>query len=82
MKTLREAISDYLIMRRGLGFKLYHVERDLGSFVSFLEREKAPHIYHDRFGTEVGPAALRCATRLLGSAAQLRARVRTALERH
>jgi hypothetical protein len=29
MKTLRQAVNDYLMMRRGLGFKLYHVERDL-----------------------------------------------------
>jgi len=29
MKTLREAVKDYLMMRQGLGFKLYHVERDL-----------------------------------------------------
>jgi len=47
MKTLRQAVNDYLIMRRGLGFKLYHVERDLRSFVSFLEREKAPRITID-----------------------------------
>lgn len=47
MKTLREAINDYLVMRRGLGFKLYHVERDLGSFASFLEGEKAPYITID-----------------------------------
>jgi len=47
MKTLREAVKDYLMMRQGLGFKLYHVERDLGRFVSFLERKKAPHITID-----------------------------------
>ena len=47
MKTLREAINDYLMMRRDLGFELYHVERDLGSFASFLEGEKAPYITID-----------------------------------
>jgi integrase/recombinase XerD len=47
MKTLRQAVNDYLIMRRGLGFKLYHVERDLRSFISFLEHEKAPRITID-----------------------------------
>lgn len=47
MKTLRQGINDYLMMRRGLGFRLYHVERDLGSLASFLEREKAPHITID-----------------------------------
>jgi len=47
MKTLRQNINDYLMMRRGLGFRLYHVERDLASFASFLERERAPHITID-----------------------------------
>lgn len=47
MKTLRQAINDYLMMRRGLGFKLYHVERDLRCFVSFLKREKVPRITID-----------------------------------
>ncbi len=47
MKTLREAVSDYLMMRRGLGFKLRHVEHDLGSFVSFMELEQAPFIRSD-----------------------------------
>jgi integrase len=44
MKTLKRAVNDYLMMRRGLGFKLRHVERDLESFVSFMGREKASHI--------------------------------------
>ena len=47
MKTLRQAVDDYLTMRRGLGFKLRHVERDLGSFVSFMGREKTSHITID-----------------------------------
>jgi len=47
MKTLRQAVSDYLMMRRGLGFKLLHVGHDLGSFASFMEREQAPYITFD-----------------------------------
>src|SRR5579885_2882259 len=44
MNTLREAVEDYLAMRRNLGFKL----RDYGSclldFVTFLEQRGATHI--------------------------------------
>jgi integrase/recombinase XerD len=47
MKTLKQAVNDYLTMRRGLGFKLHHVQHDLESFVSFMEREKARHITVD-----------------------------------
>lgn len=42
--TLREAIQDYLAMRRGLGFKLRDAGAGLLDFVSFLERQQASHI--------------------------------------
>lgn len=44
MKTLKEAVTDYLVMRRGLGFKLERVQGRLLSFVSFMERQRASHI--------------------------------------
>src|SRR5438874_898513 len=44
MKTLREAVYDYLRMRRGLGFKLRHDERRLRRFVAFMEQQNASHI--------------------------------------
>ena len=44
MTPLREGITDYVMMRRGLGFQLDQVERDLASFASFLERQNARHI--------------------------------------
>jgi len=44
MKTIREAVTDYLMMRRGLGFKLERVQGRLLSFVSFMERRRASHI--------------------------------------
>lgn len=47
MTTLREGVTRYVSMRRGLGFQLDHVERDLTSFASFLERENASHITID-----------------------------------
>jgi integrase/recombinase XerD len=44
MKTLRQAVQDYLALRRGLGFKLQEAGAGLLDFVAFLEREKASHI--------------------------------------
>jgi len=37
MSTLREALGDYLAMRRALGFKLRSDGVALSSFVSFLD---------------------------------------------
>lgn len=42
--TLREALVQYLTIRRALGTKLAEPERTLGQFVSFLEREHSSHI--------------------------------------
>jgi integrase/recombinase XerD len=44
MNTLREALQDYLAMRRALGFKLAEAGIALADFVSFLERKRAPRI--------------------------------------
>jgi integrase len=44
MKTFREAIQDYLTLRRGLGFKLKKHSRMLEEFASFLEHAGALRI--------------------------------------
>jgi len=44
MNTLREAVKDYLAMRRNLGFKLRYAGTALLGFVSFLEQQGASHI--------------------------------------
>jgi integrase len=44
MNTLKNAVADYLALRRGLGFKLRLAGPALLDFVSFLEREGASHI--------------------------------------
>jgi integrase len=44
MKTLRNALQDYLAMRRALGFKLAEAGIALADFISFLECKRAPHI--------------------------------------
>jgi integrase len=48
MSTLREALGDYLAMRRALGFKLRSDGVALSSFVSFLEHAHADYISTQR----------------------------------
>jgi integrase/recombinase XerD len=44
MNTLREAMQDYLALRRGLGFKMHDAGLRLPQFVRFLEQRRAPCI--------------------------------------
>jgi len=44
MNTLREAVREYLDMRRGLGFKLREAGKELIDFVRFLEQHNASYI--------------------------------------
>ena len=44
MKPLRQAIDDYIALRRSLGFKLCGMADDLRNFVSFLEQKAAPYV--------------------------------------
>lgn len=47
MNTLRQAVREYLAMRRALGFKLRRVGSGLLDFVTFMERQRASHITHE-----------------------------------
>lgn len=44
MKPLRQAIDDYIGLRRSLGFKLRGMADDLRNFAAFLEQKAAPHV--------------------------------------
>ena len=44
MKTVREAVGDYLALRRSLGFKLKRHQRFVHEFASFLEQESTSQI--------------------------------------
>jgi hypothetical protein len=44
MNTLREALQEYLALRRSLGFKMHDASRVLPRFVAFMEEREAPHI--------------------------------------
>jgi integrase len=44
MNTLREALREYLALRRSLGFKMQDASRVLPRFVAFMEEHQALHI--------------------------------------
>jgi site-specific recombinase XerD len=44
MKPLRDAVAEYIALRRGLGFKLRDMATDLTDFAVFLEQHAAPYI--------------------------------------
>ena len=44
MNSLREAVTEYLSMRRSLGYKLHDTGKSLYAFVAFLERQSATYI--------------------------------------
>jgi integrase/recombinase XerD len=44
MKPLRDAIEDYIGLRRSLGYKLKEPMRELRKFASFMEEKRATHI--------------------------------------
>jgi site-specific recombinase XerD len=44
MNTMRDALQEYLTLRRSLGFKLEDVARVLARFVAFMEDRQALHI--------------------------------------
>src|SRR6516165_9779745 len=44
MNTLRQAVQEYLTLRRSLGFKLYKAGKLLPAFVKFMEEHRATYI--------------------------------------
>ena len=44
MKPLRQAIDDYIRLRRSLGFKLRDMADDLQKFAAFMEQKAAPYV--------------------------------------
>ena len=44
MNTLRQAVEEYLAMRRHLGFQLREAGKALPDFVAFMEERRAPYI--------------------------------------
>jgi site-specific recombinase XerD len=44
MKPLRQAIDNYIALRRSLGFKLRDRADDLQDFATFLEQKRAPYV--------------------------------------
>ena len=75
MNTLREAVEEYLSMRRHLGFKLHDTERGLLDFVTFMEQRRAPVITQALALAWAQPTTQR-ATVTMGRATGLRTSLR------
>ena len=44
MNTLRQAVQEYLSLRRSLGFKLHEAGKELVDFATFMERHRTSYI--------------------------------------
>ena len=44
MNALRNALADYFVVRRALGFKLYRAEKLLAQFLTFVEERGEGHL--------------------------------------
>src|SRR5271167_4603468 len=44
MNTLRQAVQEYLSMRRSLGFKLKEAGKGLLDFAGFMQKRRAPYV--------------------------------------
>ncbi len=44
LRQLRQAIDDYIRLRRSLGFKLRDMADDLANFATFMEQKAAPYV--------------------------------------
>ena len=47
MNTLRQALQEYLSLRRALGFKLHEAGKALHDFVTFMEQRRADYVTHE-----------------------------------
>ena len=74
MTTLRQAVHEYLRMRRHLGFKLHEAGKGLLAFVRFMERHRARLITQALALTWAQQPTTR-STGALGSAPEFRARL-------
>ena len=57
MSPLRQALFDYLAVRRSLGFKLGRAEGLLAQFINYAEetgRATSAHLHHARLGDPAG----------------------------
>jgi hypothetical protein len=80
MTTLRSAVQEYLTLRRSLGFKLHETGKGLLAFVTFMEAAPC-RPYHDPVGAHLGSTTGERPTSALGSATELRPRIRSVSQR-
>jgi hypothetical protein len=81
MTTLRQAVQEYVRMRRDLGFKLREPGKALLDFVRFMKQHRASYITQ-ALALHLGATAITCATRALGATPELRPRICPVSQRH
>ena len=81
MNTLRQAVHEYLEMRRNLGFKLFHAGKRLLDFVTFMEQHQAPYIT-EALALGLGTTASERTTGVLGRAPESCTRIRALSSHH
>jgi hypothetical protein len=81
MKPLRNAVEDYIALRRSLGFKLRDTATCLTEFAAFLEEKQAPYIT-TALALEWAMQPVNHQPKRLGPPSRLRPRVRSPLERN
>ena len=74
MNTLRQAVQDYLSLRRSLGFKLQEAGKGLLDFVTF---HGAPPrlLHHPGIGACLGSTTCKRSTGALGATTEFRTRI-------
>ena len=80
MTTLRQAVQEYVQMRRNLGFKLHEAGKGLVDFMRFMEQHRASHITQ-ALALAWAQQPSHAQTGTLGSAADLCPRICTLPQR-
>ena len=79
MTTLRQAMQEYVLMRRHLGFKLHDAGKGLLDFVTFMEKHRA--FYITQALAHLGSTTGERSTGTLGSSTELCTRICTLPQR-
>lgn len=67
MRTVRDALTQYIAARRALGSKLREPAVTLGRFVEFVERERGSGVHHHQSRSALGVPIGACATSNMGT---------------
>ena len=81
MNTLRQAVQEYLSLRRALGFKLQDAGKALLDFVTFMEQHRASYVTQ-ALALAWAQQPIERSTRALGATPERCARLCASSQRH